>query len=113
MRDTLSYSILQNIINKYGYPTKECVQEAVVIPFYILSFGPLNLREKYLELLKVAADKGNLEWKSLAFYIDKLQLAKNKMQIYGTQYYYNHHQQVFYPVDDPEDLSKRREEIGL
>lgn len=113
MNDTLTYSMLAKIFSQYGYPSKSITNEACIIPFYLLSFAPLGIREKYLPLLNDAANKGDLEWKSLAFYIDKLELAKGGKQIYGTQYYYKANQVVYYPVKDPETLESRRKQIGL
>lgn len=113
MIDTLSFKTVEKILENYSYPSKEVTGEATVIPYYILSFAPTGIREKYLPLLKAAADKGDLEWKSLAFYIDKLELAKGKKQIYGTQYYYKQNQIVYYPVVDAENLELRRKKVGL
>ncbi len=113
MNDTLSYGLLSTIFFRFGYPSKSITNEACIIPFYLLSFAPVGIREKYLYLLVDAANKGDLEWKSLAFYIDKLELAKGGKQIYGTQYYYKANQIVYYPVKDPETLESRRKQIGL
>lgn len=113
MSDTLTYGKLSTIFSRFGYPSKSIAHETCIIPFYLLSFAPVGIREKYLYLLVDAANKGDLEWKSLAFYIDKLELAKGGKQIYGTQYYYKANQMVYYPVKDPETLESRRKQIGL
>lgn len=113
MSDTLSFIVIQQILKLYGYPTKEKVHGSAVIPFYILNFAPSGIREKYLELFKQAATKGDLDWKSLTFFIDKLKLAKGEKQTYGTQYYYQGRNLIYYPIEDPENLDKRLSEIGL
>ena len=113
MRDTLSFNKLEFVFSHYGYPSIDRTHESAVIPFYILSHAPTYMKEKYLPLLKLAADKKDLEWKSLAFFIDKIKVAKGEKQIYGTQYYFKKREQVFYPIDDPENLEKRRTEVGL
>ncbi|PBQ33295.1 hypothetical protein CNR22_16440 [Sphingobacteriaceae bacterium] len=117
MTDTASYRILDFILSKYGYPSKDKVHEQSVVPFYILSFAPTGIREKYLPLLIKAADKGDIEWKSLAFYIDKIKVAKGEKQVYGTQYYRNLKgkslEHSYYPVEDPEKLQERRASVGL
>lgn len=113
MTDTLTFHQLDVILLRYNYPSGEKVKEAVVIPFYILSFAPLGIREKYLESLKKAADNRDISWKSLAFYIDKIKIAKGQKQVYGTQYYFRNKELVYYPCEDPENLGKRRESVGL
>jgi hypothetical protein len=114
MSDTLTFHKLDQILSHFGYPSKERVHEAVVIPFYILSFAPTTIKEKYLPLLIQAADKGDLEWKSLAFYIDKIKIAKHEKQVYGTQFYFTKdRKRVYYPVADPDKLSERRLKVGL
>ncbi len=113
-RDSVAFLKIENILAKYGYPSKQLSKEAYNIPFFILSYGPVNLRDKYSELLIKAANKGDLSWESLSFYIDRLEISKTGKQIYGTQHYFNKQKQwVQYPVTDPENLSRRRKEIGL
>jgi hypothetical protein len=113
MTDTLTYHNLDVIFLRYTYPSKERALDAVIIPFYILSYAPVGIREKYLPLLKTAANKGDLEWKTLAFFIDKLKVAKNEKQIYGTQSYYSQKKWIKYPVEDSENLEARRKKVGL
>lgn len=113
MSDTLSFNAIQSILKTYGYPKKKQVHESAAIPFYIISFAPSGIRENYLELFKTAANNGDIEWKSLTFYIDKLYLALGKKQVYGTQYYYLGRDQVYYPIEDYDHLPNRLKEIGL
>lgn len=114
MTDTTSYHTLEVLLARYGYPSKNQVHEQSVVPFYILSFAPGGIRERYLPLLVKAADKGDIEWKSLAYYIDKLKVAKGEKQVYGTQYYLGpKFKQIYYPVEDPDKLAVRRAAVGL
>lgn len=113
MSDTLSFNVIQTILKTYGYPKQKQVHESAVIPFYIISFAPSGIREHYLDLFKTAAKNGDIDWKSLTFYIDKLCLALGKKQVYGTQYYYKGKEQVYYPIEDPDNLHVRLKEIGL
>lgn len=113
MSDTLTFHNLDYMLSRYGYPPKERVHEASVIPFYILSFAPTGIKEKYLHLLIKAANKGDIEWKSLAFYIDKIKVAKGEKQVYGTQYFYKNKKFETYPIEEPEKLTERRKQAGL
>ena len=111
--DTSSFAKTERFLAAYGYPDNRFSKEAANVPFFILSYGTVAIKEKYVELLKAAATKGFLSWSTLSFYIDRLQLAKGEKQIYGTQYYIHNKQIVYFPVIDPENLSKRRALIGL
>lgn len=75
--DSLSFIKIEQILKIYGYPSKQIAGESSIIPFYILGFAPISIKMKYLELLKLAADNGDISWKSLAFFIDKIKVAKN------------------------------------
>ena len=97
----------------YGYPSKLIAGDASVVPFYILGFAPSWLKEKHLNALKLAADKQEISWKSLAFFIDKLKVAKGEKQIYGTQYYFSKEVYIAYPIEDEARLNERRASVGL
>lgn len=112
--DSISFSQIEKIISVYGYPTKKLAAEASVIPFYIIGFAPLNIREKYADVFTVAMYQGDISPKSYAFFIDKLKIAQKKKQVYGTQFYYDKQQNIiYYPSEDPDNLNKRRESVGL
>ena len=117
MTDTFTYTRLFTILNAYGYPSKEKAEDAVTIPFYLLSFAPAHIKEQNLPLLQATADKGVISWKTLAFYIDKMKLEQGKKQVYGTQYYFavrnNNYENIYFPIEDPENLPARRKQVGL
>ena len=113
-QDSLSFHNISKLIDIYGYPSKEIAGESSSIPFYILSFAPLSIKEKYANQFILAADRGYISWKSLAFFIDKLKVAKGEKQVYGTQGVYDKkHHFTMHPVIDPENLNKRRVGVGL
>lgn len=114
LADSISFKRIENNLNYYGHPSKEECKDAANIPFFILSHAPVKLREKYVEFFKAAAALGHISKTSLAFYIDKVKIAKGEKQIYGTQFYLDKEKKdVYYPSVDPENLSKRRKEMGL
>ena len=83
-QDSVSFQNISKLIDIYGYPSKEVAGESSGIPFYILSFAPVAIKEKYVNQFILAADRGFISWKSLAFFIDKLKVAKGEKQIYTT-----------------------------
>lgn len=116
-RKTEADSIVFNELIRYllynGYPSKKEVDDAAVIPFYILSFAPVVYRDVALPYFEEAAKKQDIELKSLAFFIDKLRIAKKEKQLYGTQFYYEGDKVKYYPVEKPEGLEERRKQMGL
>ncbi len=113
-QDSLSFNSLTQIIDIYGYPSKEMAGESASIPFYILSFAPLMIKEKYMNEFILAADRGNISWRSLAYFIDKVKVARGEKQVYGTSGTYDKdYNYTMYPVIDPENLNKRRAGVGL
>lgn len=61
----------------------------------------------------MAANKEEISWKSLAFFIDKVKVAKGEKQVYGTQYYLRKDEYITYPIEDMEHLNARRAGVGL
>jgi hypothetical protein len=114
IKDSISFVAIERILQQYGYPSKQLVGEASDIPFYILGYAPLSIKEKYLNELILAADRGTISWASLAHFIDKIKVAKGERQVYGTQGEYNKNFEfIMYPVIEPEDLNARRVKVGL
>ncbi len=112
--DSLSFDRIANIIDVFGYPSKAIAGESNSIPFYILSFAPVNIKEKYVNQLILAADRDDISWKSLAFFIDKIKVAKGEKQVYGTQGVYDRNYKfIMHPCIEPEQLNARRERVGL
>ncbi|MES2760707.1 MAG: hypothetical protein V4677_00820, partial [Bacteroidota bacterium] len=113
-KDSISFEAISTIIDRYGYPSDKIAGDVSGVPFYILGFAPVSIKEKYLNELILAADRGFIAWSSLAFYIDKIKVAKGEKQIYGTQGTYDKdYNYTMYPVTDPERLNDRRKKVGL
>lgn len=112
--DSLTFGKITHIIDVFNYPSKAIAGESNNIPFYILSFAPADIKEKYLNQLILAADRDDISWKSLAFFIDKLKIAKGEKQVYGTQGSYDsQYKFTMYPCIEPEKLNERRARVGL
>lgn len=113
-QDTTTFHQLQQILARFGYPSEKLAGGSTNIPFFILSNAPLYLREKYIPLLCAAADEGKLSWKSLAFYLDKISVAKGEPQQFGTQFYFDGKGVPHdYPCVAQEQLILNRKRVGL
>lgn len=111
--DSLSFAKIDRILDTYGYPGKAVAGDATPIPFYILGFAPLPLKEKHVGKLLMAATRDDISLKSLAFFIDKMKIAKGEKQVYGTQYYLKNGEYTSYPIEDEVHLKERRASMGL
>ncbi|WP_417861519.1 DUF6624 domain-containing protein [Winogradskyella sediminis] len=82
--DSLNLIEVENIIKKYGYPSKSLVGEpANKAVFYVIQHS--DKIDKYLPLIRTAAKKGDITKTSLALMEDRNLMRKGKEQIYGTQ----------------------------
>ncbi|MBK7183092.1 MAG: hypothetical protein IPH89_09215 [Bacteroidetes bacterium] len=109
------FSDIDVIIAKFGYPGKTLVAEEYAIVFSIISAGNLAIKEKYYDLIINAANANELEWKDVAFFVDKVKVAKKQPQIYGTQYKMDeiNYKIEYYPIEDKQGLNERRKKTGL
>jgi len=109
------FSDIDVIIAKFGYPGKSLVAEEYAIVFSIISAGNLTIKEKYYDIIINAANANELEWKDVAFFVDKVKVAKKLPQVYGTQYKMDeqNYKIWYYPIEDKTHLNERRKKIGL
>lgn len=113
-QDSLSFDKIAKLLDVYGYPSTQVAGESSGIPFYILSFAPVYFKEKYVNTFILAADRDYISWKSLAYFIDKLKVAKGEKQVYGTQGNYDaKYNFTMHPCIDLENLNTRRTRVGL
>jgi hypothetical protein len=70
--------------------------------------------KKYLPLLRDVALKGDISLKTLVLMEDRVALGEGKKQLYGTQVMTSQNGKSHVrPIEDPDNLDKRRKEIGL
>lgn len=83
--------------------------------FLVIQHSDIDTQLKYLPMMKDAAEKGNASASSLALLEDRIALRQGKRQIYGSQIHSDKETQEKYvaPLIDPENVDKRRAEVGL
>ncbi|MBI9056111.1 MAG: OmpA family protein [Bacteroidales bacterium] len=103
--------ILTIIIDKYGWPTRELVGNfaSSEVFFIVQHSSDLELQKKCLILLKKATDKNTSDLVQIAYLEDRILVKSGQKQLYGTQY----KKGKLYPIQDPDNLNKRRAQIGL
>ena len=115
-QDSLNELIVTRILDNYGWLSHNQIgYMANQSLWLVIQHAPIETQEKYLELLKESVDKGGSEGWYLAFLEDRILMRNNKKQKYGSQLIQNKEtgEYQLYPVEDPENLNKRRAKIGL
>jgi len=110
--------ILKNIYNKIGYPTIDLVGIENSKHFFVLvqhSDADVEFQQNMLTIIENELGFGKVDAKDFAFLTDRVQLATDKPQIYGTQIMYNTNIGQAYPkkMIDSLNVNTRRLKIGL
>ena len=83
--------------------------------FHVIQHANLETWEKYLPQFREAVANGNAKGSQLALMEDRAALARGEHQIYGSQltYFPGKEHLVVEPMIDPDNVNKRRAEVGL
>lgn len=107
---------MEQLISKNGWPTYSMVGKlAADGPLLVINHHEKEeVRIKYLPKIKEACLKGEGSCMEYAKIQDRVLVNTNKLQLYGMQFRYNKERKLEpFPVRDPKNVDKRREEIGL
>ncbi|MDJ1466900.1 hypothetical protein QNI19_25120 [Cytophagaceae bacterium DM2B3-1] len=114
--DKKNQQLVISIIENCGFPTAEVHgSKSVDAAFLVIQHAGKNVREKYFPLIKRSADKGDLQWSKVALMEDRMLMDRGEKQKYGSQVTKANGSDkwVLYPLQDPENVNKIREEVGL
>ena len=120
--DSLNLIRVEQIIKEYGYPGISLVgPETNEAAYYVIQHS--TKIDKYLSLIKKAADKKELRFTLYAQMLDRSLMYKGKEQIYGTQGKglqvlnketgTKEFKTVIWPIKDVADVNKRRKKAGF
>lgn len=104
------------ILDSLGWPSKKIIGEQGNLTICnVLQHSSLEVREKYLPLMRKAFMDEELSARFLVRAEDRIATDKNELQIYGGQikYYPETKSFNFWPIKDPENLEKRRAKMGM
>jgi hypothetical protein len=107
---------VKNILDKYGWPTKEMIgDQGNWTICNVIQHSNNEIRIKYLPMMRKAVQDKKLEPRFLVRAEDRIATEKGELQIYGGQMKYYPATQSFnvWPVYDPINIDKRRADIGL
>jgi hypothetical protein len=115
-KDSLNLIKVIQILDTKGWVSKDFVgSQGNLTLFLVIQHSNLKTQQKYLPIMREAVKKGNANSSSLALLEDRVALGEGKKQIYGSQIGRNPNTQKEYilPLEDPGNVDKRREEVGL
>lgn len=113
--DSVNTIYITQLIDKMGYPGKSIVGDQASTAFMVIQHAELEVQEKYLPVLRKAADAGEMRWSSLALLIDRIEMRNERPQIYGSQVHRDPDtgEHFFAEIKDPHNVDKIRAEVGL
>ena len=115
--DSANQVTVVSILEKYGWlPKSKLGEEAASSLFYVVQHSNLPTMEKYLPLLQQKAQEGEASKVHAAMMEDRVLMWQGKKQIYGTQATTMGREDgkmAIWPIEDPENVNKRRQEAGF
>lgn len=107
---------VKNILDTYGWPTKEMAGEQGNWTICnVIQHSDNEVRIQYLPMMRQAVKDKKLEPRFLVRAEDRIATERGDLQIYGGQMKYYPETKSFnlWPVFEPENIDQRRTEIGL
>ena len=81
--------------------------------FLVIQHADIAIQEKYLPMMRDAVKKHNAQPSALALLEDRVALREGKKQVYGSQIGMEKGEYYLSPLEDPDNVDKRRAEVGL
>ena len=114
--DTINLKIVTNIIDEHGWLGSDQIGfNGNQVLFTVIQHADIITQEKYLPIIRKAAKEGKTLISNLAILEDRIALRQGKRQIYGSQIWIDSKtgNKYIQPIEDPENVDKKRSEVGL
>ena len=115
--DSVNQTRVIPILEQYGWlPESKIGEKAASAIFYVVQHSNTETIEKYLSQMEALAKKGEASATDAAKMRDRLLMFQGKKQLYGTQaasWVRAEGGQVIWPIEDVENVNKRRKEVGF
>ena len=115
--DSLNLVFVEGLIARYGYPGKTLVDTpANEAAWYVIQHSPKI--EKYLDVIKKAAESGELPFRLYAMMLDRQLMQRKQEQVYGTQISCgmlkkDKNECFVWPIKDAATVNERRKKAGF
>ncbi len=115
IKDSINLLKVKKILDQYGWPGPDVVGgKGSQTIFLVIQHSDIETQQKYLPVMREAVKQKKASPSALALLEDRVALGTGKKQVYGSQigrdkdgkYYIS-------PLEDPDNVDKRREEVGL
>jgi len=114
--DRANTARMKEIIERFGWPGKSLVgTEAADAAWLLVQHADLDrpFQKRCLGLIDKAVKDGEAEAKHFAYLTDRVLIAEEKKQLYGTQLVEENGKLKPKPIEDEPNVDKRRQEGGL
>lgn len=113
--DSYNTGYITATIEMMGYPGKSIVGDQAGTAFLVIQHADLPIQEKFLPVLREAAEAGELSWSSLALLIDRVEMRNDRPQVYGSQVSRDQetNEYFFSEIAEPHKIDSIRSTVGL
>jgi hypothetical protein len=113
-KDSVNLIKVCAILDQYGWLGPDAVgEQGNKTLFLVIQHSNQATQEKYLPMMKEAVKKGHARASSFALLQDRVATGQGKMQIYGSQVLKDSTGNYVDPIEDVDNVDKRRAEVGL
>ncbi|MBC7694495.1 MAG: hypothetical protein H7141_03520 [Burkholderiales bacterium] len=114
--DSINQVKVKSILDKYGWLGIDDVGiQCNAALFRVIQHSDIKTQEQYLPIMQDAVKNRKANPSQLTLLEDRILLRQGKKQIYGSQIGFDSKTKLYYvsPLEDPDNVDKRRGEIGL
>jgi hypothetical protein len=114
--DARNTAWLKGVVDKHGWPGKSLVGTDGAQKAWLLvqhADHDRAFQKRCLPLLGGAVKKGEASPEHLAYLTDRVRVADQEKQVYGTQFHEVSGKMEPYPIEDEANVDRRRKEVGL
>jgi len=107
---------MKEIVDRYGWPGNSLVgRDGSNAAWLLVQHADPDhpFQKRCVGLLAEAVKKGDASPQHLAYLTDRVRVAENAKQVYGTQFHEVDGKMQPFPIDDESNVDKRRKEVGL
>lgn len=115
-KDSINLIKIKAILDSRGWLGADTIgEQGSSTLFLVIQHSDIATQEKYLPMMREAVKNGKARGSDLALLEDRVALRQGRKQIYGSQIGKDIKTQLYYvsPLDDPDNVDKRRAEVGL
>jgi len=113
-KDSINLIKVTRILDEHGWlGPDEIGRQGNSTLFLVIQHADLPTQEKYLPMMREAVKNKKAMPSALALLEDRVALRQGKKQIYGSQIMLDEKGSYVQPLEDPDNVDKRRAEVGL